>query len=375
MKVVVAMDSLKGSLSSVEAGNAVKKGILLSKPDAHVIVKPMADGGEGTTEALVEGLGGDKIWLTVTGPFGKPVESFYGWIKSSNTAIMEMAMASGITLVSDNELNPMESTTYGFGEMIKDAVGKGCRNFILGIGGSATNDGGMGMLKALGYEFLDHKGEDAGLGGKALNRVFSIHKDRVDPVFGQCTFRVACDVTNPLCGKNGATYIFGPQKGATEDMKIRLEEGMCRFADATASFTGKDLRDAPGAGAAGGLGFALLSYLNADLVPGIELIMDAVGLDKECKTADVVITGEGRLDYQTSMGKTPIGVASMAKKYGARVLAVAGSVTKDARECNKAGIDAFFPIVRGAATLEEAMEPGNAKENMTATVEQIFRIL
>lgn len=375
MKVVVAMDSLKGSLTSLEAGNAVKDGILLSKPDAHVIVKPLADGGEGTTDALVESLGGDKIRITVSGPLGKPVESYYGWIKNSNTAIMEMAMASGITLVSDNKLNPMEATTYGFGEMIKDAAGKGCRNFILGIGGSATNDGGMGMLKALGYEFLDNEGKDAGLGGKALNRVSSIQKGHVDPVFEQCTFRVACDVTNPLCGKNGATYIFGPQKGVTEDMKKRLEAGMCHFADVTASFTGKDLRGVPGAGAAGGLGFALLSYLDAELVPGIELIMDAVGLEKEFKTADFVITGEGRLDYQTSMGKTPIGVASLAKKYGVKVLAFAGSITKDARKCNNAGIDAFFPIVREATTLEEAMEPGNAKENMTAAVEQIFRIL
>ena len=225
----------------------------------------------------------------------------------------------------------MESTTYGFGEMIKDAVGKRMGTSFLVSGGSATNDGGMGMLKALGYEFLDHEGEDAGLGGKALNRVFSIHKDRVDPVFGQCTFRVACDVTNPLCGKNGATYIFRPAKGPREDMENKAGRRHVPLCGCHSIIYRKRFEDAPGAGAAGGLGFALLSYLNADLVPGIELIMDAVGLDKECKTADVVITGEGRLDYQTSMGKTPIGVASMAKKYGARVLAVAGSVTKDAR--------------------------------------------
>ncbi len=392
MKVVAAIDSFKGSMTSMEAGRAAREGILAAHPDAEVVIRPLADGGEGTTDALIEGLGGERIDLTVTGPLGDPVTCYYGYLSStentgkknvgkdtatggmgSGTAIMEMAAAAGITLTDVRD--PLSATTFGVGEMILDAMDRGCRDFIIGIGGSATNDGGIGMLKALGFRFMDPDGNDPGEGGQALGKVASIDISGKDPRLDECRFRVACDVTNPLCGENGATYIYGPQKGVTDDMKKSLDQAMEHYASVAADTLGQDHAEAPGAGAAGGLGFALLSFLNAELTPGIRLILDAVGLEEELKDADVVITGEGRLDHQTAMGKAPVGVAELAKKYGATVIAFAGSVTPDAGACNLAGIDAFFPIVRGVTTLEEAMDSENAKANMRACAEQVFRLL
>lgn len=375
MKVVVAIDSLKGSLSSMEAGYAAREGILAAHKDAEVIVKPLADGGEGTTDSLIEGLGGIPIDLTVTGPLGTPVSCCYGYLKESKTAIMEMASAAGITLVPDTEKDPLRATTFGVGEMIQDAVERGCKNFIIGIGGSATNDGGLGMLKALGYSFLDANGQDVGEGAQALSKITRLDTAYVDPRLASCRFQIACDVNNPLCGPNGATYIYGPQKGVTAELLEPLDTAMKHFADITSQTLGRDFSLADGAGAAGGMGFAFLSYLNATLTPGIELILDAIALEEEIKDADIVITGEGRLDHQTAMGKAPIGVAKLAKKYHARVLAFAGSVTPDARACNDAGIDAFFPIVRGVTTLDEAMDPAQARANMAACAEQVFRLL
>lgn len=375
MKVVIAIDSLKGSLSSIEAGTAAKEGILKAKPDADIIVKPLADGGEGTVDALIEGLNGKRIDITVTGPMGKPVSCYYGYLEKSNTAIMEMASAAGITLVPDSEKNPLLATTYGVGEMITDAMKKGCRNFIIGIGGSATNDGGIGMLKALGYQFFDKNGNDVGEGGQALSKIASINIENCNSLIHKCRFRIACDVNNPLCGKNGATYIYGPQKGVTDSLKTDLDKGMDNFAKVTAAALGHDNSNTPGAGAAGGLGFAFLSYIGAELTPGIELILNAVGLEDELKDAEIVVTGEGRLDHQTAMGKAPVGVARLAKKYNSKVIAFAGAVTEGASACNHAGIDAFFPIVRGVTTLEDAMKKENAYKNMAETAEQIFRIL
>lgn len=375
MKVVIAIDSLKGSLSSMEAGMAIKDGILAAKPDAEVIVKPLADGGEGTTDALIEGMNGERIDLTVTGPMHTPVDAYYGYLKDTNTAVMEMASAAGITLVPDSEKNPLLATSYGVGEMINDAIQRGCRNFIIGIGGSVTNDGGIGMLKALGIRFLDENGEDAGEGGQALAKIARIDVSGMNPLLKECHIQVACDVNNPLCGKNGSTYVYGPQKGVTEDMKKTLDEAMAHFARVTSETLENDYMNTPGAGAAGGLGYAFLAYTGAALTPGIELILDAVGLEEELSGADVVVTGEGRLDFQTAMGKAPVGVARLAKKYNAKVIAFAGSVTKEATACNKEGIDAFFPILRGVCTLAEAMDPVAARNNMTATVEQVFRLL
>lgn len=375
MKVVVAIDSFKGSLSSIEAGQAVKAGVLAAHPDANVIIKPLADGGEGTTDAFIEGLGGQRIDLTVTGPMGSPVSCYYGYLEKDKTAIIEMASASGITLVPAHQKNPLTASTRGVGEMIIHALEKGCRHFIIGIGGSATNDAGIGMLKALGYSFLDEQGLDVGEGAQALGKVASIDAKNRHPLLDNCQFRIACDVTNPLCGENGATYIYGPQKGVTEAQKESLDQDMAHFADVTETTLNCAYKNYPGAGAAGGLGFAFLSYLHASLSPGVELILDAINLSDALNGADIVVTGEGQLDRQTAMGKAPVGVAKLAKAHGAKVLAFSGSVTKEAVACNQAGIDAFFPILRKIVTLEEAMDPSTARSNMTASVEQVFRLL
>lgn len=374
MKVVIAIDSLKGSLTSMEAGQAIRDGVLKVIPDAEVLVKPLADGGEGTTEALVEGMGGEIVHVTVQGPLGTPVEAAYGYISETKTAIMEMAAAAGIILVGKDK-RPLEATTYGVGEMIHDAILRGCRDFIIGIGGSATNDGGLGMLTALGFEFLDKDGKPVGIGAGALSEIAAIHTTNVLPELNECRFQIACDVTNPLCGENGATYIYGPQKGVTEDMRDNLDKAMMQFAELTARVVGTDHINTPGSGAAGGLGFAFLSYLRGDLKPGIELVLDIVGMEKALEDADLVFTGEGRLDYQTAMGKAPIGIAQMSKKCGAKVIALAGAVSEGAEECNEKGIDAFFPILRQIMTLDEAMNPDTAKANMTNTTEQIMRVI
>lgn len=374
MKVVIAIDSLKGSLTSMEAGRAIKEGILNILPETEVLVKPLADGGEGTTEALVEGLGGEMVYVDVHGPLETPVRAGYGLIKETGTAIMEMASAAGIILVGKDK-RPLDATTYGVGEMIRDAVQRGCRSFIIGIGGSATNDGGIGMLTALGYEFLDAEGRPSGIGGGALKRVVSVRTDKVLPELKECRFKIACDVTNPLCGINGATYIYGPQKGVTENMQEELDADMAGYAAVTKACIGTDFAETEGAGAAGGLGFAFLSYLNANLQPGIELVLDAVDMEKSMEGADLVFTGEGRLDYQTAMGKAPVGIAKLAKKHGAKVIALAGAVIEGAEKCNENGIDAFFPILRRIVTLDEAMDPETAKQNMVKTAEQVIRLV
>ncbi len=374
MKVTVAIDSFKGSMSSMEAGTAAREGILKAC-DAQVIVKPLADGGEGTTEALVEGLGGEYVYTEVTGPLGGNVHARYGVMADGKTAVMEMAEAAGIILVKTEDLNPWKATTYGVGEMIADAIGRGCREFIIGIGGSATTDGGVGMLMALGYEFLDESGNRIGQGAGELDRIISIKDEKVLPELQECHFQIACDVTNPLCGDNGAVYVYGLQKGVREEEKQILDEKMKNYARKTSEWLGKDNSAAAGAGAAGGLGFAFLSYVpGVELKSGIEIILQAIGLEEEIRSSDIVVTGEGRLDFQTAMGKVPIGVAALAKKYGCRVIAFAGGVTEDAAECNAKGIDAFFPIVRGITTLEEAMEPERAKKNMALASEQVFRL-
>ena len=374
-KVVIAMDSLKGSMTSLEAGTVIQEAIHMVQKETEVVVKPLADGGEGTTEALIEGLHGERIEKIVTGPLKDPVMAVYGWIEESKTAIMEMASASGIVLLKEEEKNPWEATTYGVGELIKDAVLRGAKKIILGIGGSATNDGGIGMLQALGYEFLNQEGNPVGEGAKVLSEIQTIEKKKDAISLEHCQIEVACDVNNPLCGENGATYVFGPQKGVKMEERESIDKAMSHFADVTETFLGVDQREIKGAGAAGGLGFALVAYLQATLRSGIDLVLEAVNLEGALQGADLVVTGEGRLDHQTAMGKAPIGVAKLAKKHGIKVIAFAGSVTKDARICNKKGIDAYFPIVRGVTTLEEAIKKENAKENLKAAAEQVFRLL
>mgnify|MGYP002555190383 CR=1 FL=1 len=374
MKVIVAIDSLKGSLSSLEAGKAVEDGIKKAIPTAEVMIKPVADGGEGTVTALTTGLQGSLEKVAVTGPLGQKVEAAYG-ILPDKTAVIEMAEAAGLPLVPVDKRNPMETTTYGVGELISHAMDRGCRKFIVGIGGSATNDGGVGMLQALGYDFLDKDGNQINHGSIGLKDLVQIKDDNVISELKDCEFHIACDVTNPLCGEEGCSAIFGPQKGATKQMVQDMDQWLADYAKiAKQSFIKADANK-PGTGAAGGLGFAFLTFTNATLKSGVDLILNETKLEEEIKDADIVITGEGCLDAQTAMGKAPIGVTKLAKKYGKLVLGFSGAVTKGATACNEAGIDAYFPIVRSAVSLEEAMKKKNAQENLTDTVEQVFRLI
>lgn len=375
MKVVIAIDSFKGSISSLDAGAAIREGIHRVFPEAEVLVRPLADGGEGTVEALARGMNGRIRKVTVTGPLGTPVEAAYGILDVSKTAIIEMSAAAGITLVDEPNRNPLYTTTYGVGELIRDAVTNGCRNFIVGIGGSATNDGGIGMLQALGYEFLDKSGQSVPFGANGLSKIVTIHDTHVLPELQECHFKIACDVTNSLCGPQGCSAIFGPQKGATPDMIRQMDQWLASYASITREKYPNADPDYPGTGAAGGLGFAFLSYTNAILQSGIQIILEETRLESYIQDANIVITGEGRLDGQTIMGKAPIGVAAIAKKYNKTVLAFSGCTTKEAILCNQHGIDAFFPILHTITTLEEAMHPETTRQNLTTTTEQVFRLI
>ena len=375
MNITIAIDSFKGSLSSMEAGQAVAEGIRRVMPSAGIRIRPLADGGEGTTEALTAGLGGELKSLTVTGPLGRPVTASYGLIRERKMAVLEMASAAGLTLISQEERNPLEATTYGVGEMIRDAIGEGCRHFLVGIGGSATNDGGTGMLSALGFQFLDSEGQPIPLGAKGLENLARISTENARPELSQCSFHIACDVTNPLCGENGCSAVYGPQKGADPEMIRQMDQWMERYGDLAArTFPAAD-KEAPGAGAAGGLGFAFLTFLNGSLESGVGMVLKEINLKDDIRDADLVITGEGRLDAQTVMGKAPIGVAHLAKEYGKPVIAFSGDVTREAGLCNQHGIDAFFPIMRGVVSLQEALDPGEARINAADTAEQVFRLI
>ena len=376
MKTVIAIDSLKGSLTSMEAGMAIREGIISAWGDQmEVLVRPLADGGEGTIDALVEGMNGVLKEIEVEGPFKAKVTSRYGWIPNKKTAIVECAESSGLSLVPTADRNPLKTSTIGMGQVIRNAVEYGVRNFIVGLGGSATNDCGTGMLTALGYKFLDENGEELFGCGENLQKIQTIDMTNVMPELKECTFRIACDVTNPLCGELGASHIYGPQKGATPEMVEILDAGCHHFAEVTKAALGIDNEELPGAGAAGGLGYTFATFLKGELKSGIQIVLDEIRLEDDLKDADFVVTGEGRLDHQTAMGKAPIGVAKLAKKHGATVIAFAGSVTNDAKACNAAGIDAFFPILRGITTLDEAMNKENASYNMTHTAEQAFNLL
>lgn len=374
MKTVIAIDSFKGSLSSLEAGNAVREAVMRAHPDAEVTVRPLADGGEGTVEAMAAGLGGEMIEAKVTGPLGERVKAKY-CIVNGRTAVIEMAEAAGLPLVPSDLRDPMFTTTYGVGELIIHAIGRGCRSFIIGIGGSATNDGGTGMLSALGFEFFDENGQNIALGAYGLDSLVSVSAENVLPELKECSFRVACDVNNPLCGERGCSAVYGPQKGATPEAVKVMDAWLAKYADTAKSVFPNADPEYPGAGAAGGLGFAFMTFMNASLESGISIILDETELEKHIADADIVVTGEGRIDFQTAMGKAPIGVAKLAKKHGKRVIAFAGCVTEDAEECNEHGIDAFFPIVRGVTTLDEALDRQNAYNNLKAAAYQVFRIL
>ncbi len=373
MKVAVAVDSFKGSLSTYEAGNAVSIGIKRAFPSADVLLFPIADGGEGSAEVIVGANAGawKKVW--VKDPLGRKIEARYGLLRQKRTAIIEIAAAAGITLITAEERNPMFTTTYGVGELIKDAVAEGCNSFIIGLGGSATNDGGIGMLSALGFEFLDERGAPVPFGAEGLSKIKKIKADNALPALRDCHFLVACDVQNPLCGENGCSAVYGPQKGADEKTVSFMDEAMERFAIHTKELYPSSDGNTPGCGAAGGLGFAFTCYLQGKLQSGIELILSQIDIEEVLPSVDIVVTGEGRLDGQSYMGKVPVGVAKLAKKYGKPVLSFSGGVTDDAKICNQWSIDAFFPIVKGPCSLQEAME--NASKNLTDTTEQVFRLI
>lgn len=374
MKVLIAIDSFKGSLTSCEAGMAVSDGIKRVYPEAECEILTVADGGEGTVDALMSALESETVTAEVSDPLGRRIKAQYG-ITAEGTALMEMSAAAGITLLERDELNPLLTTTYGVGEMIGDAISRGCRRFVIGIGGSATNDGGAGMLQALGFSLLDKEGKDIPFGAEGLACLDSISDEKVIKELSECSFSIACDVTNPLCGERGCSAVFGPQKGATADTVKIMDRYLYSLAEKTKKIRPLSDKDFPGSGAAGGLGFAFRAFLGAELLSGIDLILKEIHIEDKIKNADIVITGEGRIDSQTVMGKAPGGVAEKAKKYGRPVIAFSGAVTKDAVYCNEKGIDAFFPIVRGVTTLEKAMERDTAYGNMADTAEQVFRLI
>ncbi len=375
MKVTVAIDSFKGSLSTFQAGNAVLEGIREVYKNAEVNVCPLADGGEGTVTAIVSALNGETCKIEVCGPLGESVNSEYGYIPSKKLAVIEMSSASGLTLVPIDKRNPLNTTTYGVGELILHAIKKGCRNFLIGIGGSATNDGGLGMLSALGFEFLDENGNAVSRFGRGLKDLCKITTKNALPELKDCNFSIACDVNNPLCGENGCSRVFAPQKGATEEIVVTMDKWLNRYAGLTKSVFKNANENHPGAGAAGGLGFAFMAYLGAKLNSGVDLVIQTTELENKIKNSDIIVTGEGRLDEQTSMGKAPIGVAKTAKKYGKPVIAFSGAIKSGAELCNNNGIDAFFPILRTPCTLEDAMNIENAYSNLKATAEQAFRLI
>lgn len=372
LKIVIAPDSYKESLTAMQVAIAIEKGFQQVLPNAQYIKLPMADGGEGTVQSLVDATGGTIIEQTVTGPLGKPVGGFFGLLGEGKTAVIEMAAASGLHLVAPELRNPLITTTLGTGELIKAALDQGVEHIIVGIGGSATNDGGIGMAQALGIKLLDAQGQTLGYGGGELAKLATIDCSDLDPRLAQIRLEVACDVDNPLCGEKGASAVFGPQKGATPEMVTILDENLSHYAAIIKQQLGVDVRDMAGAGAAGGMGAALLGLLNAELRPGIEIVMDAVRLNDIIADADLMITGEGRIDSQTIHGKTPIGVARTAKKHGVPVIGIAGCLSADCAVVHEHGLDAVFAVVSSPVDLPTAL--AEAAQNIELTARNIAAI-
>lgn len=356
MKIVIAPDSYKGSLTAAEVAEAMAAGVRRVWPDAEVALVPMADGGEGTVQALVDATGGRLITATVRGPLGDPVEATFGMMGDGETAVIEMAQASGLPLVPRDRRNPLVTTTYGTGELILRALDEGARRLIIGIGGSATNDGGAGMAQALGARLLDAEGRELEHGGAALARLERIDLSGLDPRVRSLQITVACDVDNPLTGPRGASAVFGPQKGATPEMVAQLDAALKRWAEVIKRDLGKDVDAIPGAGAAGGLGAGLMALLDAQLRRGVEIVVEATGLERHLDGADLCLTGEGNTDFQTAHGKTPMGVAAAARRRGVPVICLSGGLGRDYQQIYDVGIDAALPIVPGPVDLDTAIQ-------------------
>ena len=374
MKIVLAIDSFKGCMTSSEAENAAKQGILRALGEADVVTVPISDGGEGLTETFIDILGMAKVSVTVSDPLGRKINASYGYDASKKLAVMEMAAAAGLTLIDEQDRNPMNTSSYGVGEMIADAIHRGVREFIIGIGGSATNDGGTGMLQALGFEFLDSGGRMVKTCGAGLKEIRTIRTANAIKELAECRFSVLCDVNNPLCGDLGCSKVFGPQKGLGENAIELMDGWLWDYSELVREVFPETDKDFPGAGAAGGLGFAFKSFLNAELIPGMEKMMEISRLEEKIRSADLVVTGEGCLDSQSFMGKVTGAVAGAAKKYGKPVIAFAGMIKDEDMLLDK-GIEAMFPIAGNPMSMEEAMKAENAKHNMELTAEQVFRVV
>lgn len=373
MKILIAPDSFKENLSAKEVAQAIERGIKRVDENIQTSIVPMADGGEGTVESLVEATDGQIINVKVKDPLMRDIDSYYGVLGDRKTAVIEMAAASGLALLEKDERNPMDTTSFGTGQLIKYAIEEGYKDIIIGIGGSATNDGGAGMLMALGAKLLDANGEDIGLGAKGLGKLKSIDLYNFHEDIKDCNFVVACDVDNPLVGKRGASYVFGPQKGADEHMVKILDANLENFGKVVEDTLGISLLQYPGAGAAGGMGAALLAFLDAELERGIDIVIEATQLERKIMDSNLVITGEGKIDGQTQFGKTPYGIATLAKKYNKPVIAIAGGIGEDASVLYEKGIDSIFSIVNKPMTLEEAMVHGESL--LEDTAERIIRAL
>lgn len=373
MVIVLAPDSFKESMTAKEACEAMERGIKKVNDKITCIHVPMADGGEGTMQSLVDATKGKVYSLKVIGPLGNEVEAEYGILGDNETGVLEMASASGIELVPAEKRNPLKATTYGTGQLIKACLEHGVKRLLIGIGGSATNDGGAGAVQALGGRFLDAEGKELGFGGGELGKLSKIDLTGFDARLKDTIVEAACDVTNPLCGDKGASYVFGPQKGAAPEMVKILDSKLRHYADVIKEQLKIDVLDVPGAGAAGGLGAGLMAFLNASLKKGVDMIIKYSGLEEKIKNADMVWTGEGSIDFQTQYGKTPMGVAMIAKKYNKPVIALAGRVGEDIDILHEKGINSVFCILRGVTSLEEALEEG--QKNIEKTSENIIRLI
>ncbi len=366
MKIIIAPDSFKESMCAEVAAKAVMKGFKMVFPDAQYVCLPIADGGEGTVDAFIAAVGGERVTIKVKGPLGEPTMAYYGLLAARKTAVIEMAQASGLMLVVPEQRNPMLTSSYGTGQLIQDALDKGVSQIILGIGGSATVDGGVGMLQALGAVFYDDKQNVLGTGGKVLNQIAKIDISGLDSRLLDCSMSVACDVDNPLVGTRGAAAVFGPQKGATPEMVIELEKGLNRLADVIEQVKGQNYRHLAGGGAAGGISVAAAAFMNAQLKPGIDIVIEAVKLEQEIVDTSLVIVGEGSMDGQTAGGKAPIGIAKVAAKHHVPVIALSGVLGDGVEGLHQEGIDAFFSILPRLSKLDEALTQGEINLQQTA---------